>query len=106
MTPEQALHEHTGYPLDEIVQLNETTWECGSEEWLVLTDEEADALQDEYLESYLDDCIYPQLPELARSYFDEEAWKRDAKYDGRGHFLASYDGEEIEEMDLFLYRIN
>ena len=106
MTPEQALHEHTGYPLDEIVQLNETTWECGSEEWLVLTDGEANALQDEYMESYLDACIYPQLPEFARPYFDDEAWKRDAKYDGRGFCLASYDHEEHVEGDFFLYRIN
>lgn len=26
--------------------------------------------------------------------------------DGRGHSLAHYDGEEIEENDLFLYRVN
>ena len=27
-------------------------------------------------------------------------------YDGRGHFLSSYDGEETEKGDLFIYRIN
>ena len=26
--------------------------------------------------------------------------------DGRGHFLSSYDGEENEEGDYFIYRIN
>ena len=26
--------------------------------------------------------------------------------DGRGHFLSSYDGEENEEGDFFIYRIN
>ena len=26
--------------------------------------------------------------------------------DGRGHFLSPYDGEENEEGDYFIYRIN
>ena len=26
--------------------------------------------------------------------------------DGRGHFLSPYDGEEIEEGDYYLYRVN
>lgn len=26
--------------------------------------------------------------------------------DGRGHFLSSYDGEEIEHSDFYLYRVN
>ena len=47
-------------------------------------------------------------------YFDEEKWKRDARYDGRGHSLSSYDGAEYYEtvffdgqnIDFYIYRIN
>jgi len=44
------------------------------------------------------------------NYFDEDAWKYDAKMDGRGHSLASYDGNENEETvndeTYYIYRIN
>jgi hypothetical protein len=29
-------------------------------------------------------------------YFDDEAWKRDARVDGRSHVLSRYDGSELE----------
>jgi len=39
--------------------------------------------------------------------FDEETWKRDARHDGRGHALASYDGDEIDLADGYVaFRIN
>lgn len=63
-------------------------------EFLVVTDEEADELWDEYLEGCLDD---EGIASGASSpYFDREAWKEDARGDGRAHSLASYDGEEYE----------
>jgi len=78
--------------------------------YIVLTDEEADEMWEEQLDSYLEECIYPTFPSWARSYFDEEAWKRDARYDGRGHSIASYDGYENYESvlgeEFFIYRIN
>ena len=39
-------------------------------EYLVLTDDEADEMWDEQLDSYLDECVLPELPEMARNYFD------------------------------------
>tara|TARA_R110000803_G_scaffold38524_2_gene83360 strand:- start:10671 stop:11036 length:366 start_codon:yes stop_codon:yes gene_type:complete len=79
-------------------------------EYRVLTESEADAAWDEYLDNYLEECILPELPEVARSYFDEEAWKRDAKFDGRGHCLSGYDGTEHEFLIgdewIFVYRTN
>jgi hypothetical protein len=84
-------------------------------EYLVLTDDEADRACDEQLDQYIDDCILPEIPEAYRTYFDREAWKRDAKLsDGRGHTLSSYDGEEHEERVLtndgpvyfYIYRVN
>ena len=49
-----------------------------------------------------------------RYYFDDEKWKRDARFDGRGHSLSSYDGAEHYEtvffdgqnIDFYIYRIN
>lgn len=88
------------------------SYECESEpgEYLVLTDEEADAAWDASLESYIDDVILDEFPEGYHNYFDREAWKRDAKHDGRGHSLSSYDGDEHEEkidgVWYYIYRTN
>ena len=80
------------------------------EEWSVLTDEEADAAWEDSLDSYLEECVYPELSGHLANYFDEEAWKRDARFDGRGHCLSSWDGAEHEEkVDgewFYLYRVN
>jgi hypothetical protein len=84
-------------------------------EYLVLTDEEADKAQEEYFDSCLEEVI---VEDAQSKYFDRAAWKADAKIDGRGHGLATYDGEEIEitveyyeggEMlreDFYIYRTN
>jgi len=74
----------------------------------IFTDSEADAEWEEHLNSYLDDCVYPELPENMQSYFDEEKWKSDARMDGRGHSLGYYDGSEFEQEVngewFFIYR--
>jgi hypothetical protein len=79
-------------------------------DYLVLTDAEADDKWEEALDSYLDDCVYPSLPKHLSGYFDDEAWKRDARMDGRGHSLATYDGHEhyetIDGEEFYIYRIN
>jgi len=81
---------------------------CGRAEYAVGTDEEADAAWDQSLDSYLDDCgLLDSIPENLRSYFDREAWKRDARFDGRGHALSSYDGSEMDLSDGYVaFRIN
>jgi hypothetical protein len=66
-------------------------------DYMAGTDEEMDELWDESLDNYLEECVLPELPEMARKYFDNEAWKRDARHDGRGHCLNSYDGTEEEQ---------
>jgi len=84
------------------------TFECA--EWLVLTDGEAEYAWEEALENYLDDCVLPEISSEWVRYFDSEAWKHDARLDGRGHSLAHYDGEEhgvnIDGEWIYLYRIN
>ena len=115
MTEEQrieALAQHldlTGDEWEEVTVSNydETLLEYGQQEYMVLTDSEADERREEYLDSYIDDCIIPELPEHLEHYFDEEAWKRDARRDGRGHCLSGYDGHEHQVAHgLFIYRIN
>lgn len=86
------------------------TVEVGSKEWLVVTDDEADELWDQDLENYLDECVLHEMPEMAQRYFDREAWKRDARIDGRAHSLNRYDGneewEEINGTTYYIYRQN
>jgi hypothetical protein len=91
-----ALAKHLDCLPDDV---SEETWGSFSAEggeYLVLTEDEAEITWDEHLQSYLDDCVLPELPETAQCYFDEDAWKRDARMDGRGHTISSYDGIEHE----------
>lgn len=71
-------------------------------------DSEMDEEWDAEMENYLDECVLPELPENARRYFDREAWKRDAEYDGRGHALNRYDGgeesAEVNDTTYFAYQ--
>jgi len=77
-----------------------------SGEYAIGTEADADDAWEQSLDSYLDEVIYPELPESMVNYFDDEVWKRDARYDGRGHSLSSYDGNELDIADLVAFRIN
>ena len=89
---------------------DECVYEMEGFEVLVVTESERDERWNESLESYIDDCILPELPEMAQRYFDYEKWKRDARYDGAGHCLAHYDHVEHEykfgEHWIYIYRQN
>lgn len=91
----------------EVSSYDDCIIECeDGREWLVLTEEERGERWEEALESYLEGCIYPELPENMVNYFDSEKWKQDARYDGCGHCLASYDGEEHAHGAYYIYRTN
>ena len=94
----------------EVVHLYDNTFEAEGGEYIVVTDEEADDLWEQELDNYLEECIYPELTGNLANYFDDEKWKRDAKFDGRGHSLARYDGHENEETvkdeTYYIYRVN
>lgn len=85
-----------------------TVFSYAGEEYAVGTDCEADEAWDRALDSYIDDCLLPEIKdETLRNYFDANAWKRDARFDGRGHSLSSYDGCEIGLDGGFVaFRIN
>jgi hypothetical protein len=112
-----ALANHLGINIDEdgASELTESRYdsdifEYGDQEYRVLTNDEADDANDESIESYIDDCILPELPEQYRRYFDNEAFKADARNDGRGHNLATYDGHEnyknVNGVTYYIYRTN
>lgn len=108
----QALMLHTGdTEADNYTEgYNEQTIEHDGAEYLVVTDSEADDMWEESLDNYIDECILPELPEWVQNYFDDEGWKSDARHDGRGNSLSSYDGFENEEnfegTTYYIYRMN
>lgn len=128
-----ALASFLEVEVDEISEgYDEQTLNHGSREYLVLTDSEADERATEWIKesvwafnaSFLSD--YTGLPEeMFRAVQDKCEGANDAilqcieqgggletfveeaiASDGRGHFLAGYDGEENEEGDFYIYRIN
>lgn len=104
-----ALAQFLGIEPEDVTE-NSYDYEADGAEYLVLTDSEADEKWDEYMDSYIDECVLDELPENYRQYFDSEKFKKDCSYDGRGHSLASYDGcEEVETYEgtnYYIYRIN
>jgi hypothetical protein len=81
------------------------------EKYAIMDEDEADDAWDASLENFLEECILLELPENLVEYFDSEKWKRDARYDGRGLTLSSYDGveHEIRTEDgeyFYIYRTN
>ena len=110
--------ELTQYIEENCTEVEELESDDYNEDYRVLTDEEADEAWEESLNSYIEECITPEIDKISEgagnlSYyitFDEEAWKRDARMDGRGHSLSSYDGHENEEtvngITFYIYRIN
>ena len=105
---EDAIYEVTS-ELDSIINSYGNTYEYYREEYLVLTDSEADTEEDEALDRYIEELIMPEIPEPLQYYFNEELWKRDARMDGRGHTLATYDGceyeEEVNGTTYYIYRL-
>jgi hypothetical protein len=86
---------------------DDCVFDVGGAEYMVLTEDEKESRWDDCLESYLDDC---GVEGADSPYFDREAWKRDARMDGAGHALSSYDGSEYEfsgfDEWFFIYRMN
>ena len=87
---------------------DENVFEYYNEDYEVLTDEEADERWEEELQYYIDEVIYREIPEIYQPFFDEEEWKRVARFDGRGHSISKYDGYEneisIDGETFYIYR--
>ena len=120
----EALAKHLGVNLDDAEKL------IDDGDYLVLTDSEADERCLEYIRdsvwafnaSFLashskvaDEEVFKILQEkceggndaITRLIDDFDHFVKDAvSSDGRGHFMSSYDGEENEEGEFFIYRMN
>jgi hypothetical protein len=80
--------------------------EVSDGDYLVLDDNEAEQRFEESITEYINDCVLSEIPKQYQSYFDYKAFIKDCNCDGRGHTLASYDGEENEIDEYFIYRTN
>ena len=131
----EALAAFTGDAIEDIEIMYEDVYNAGGGEYLVLTDEEADRRAKEYILDSLwafNACFIADHTKQGYSTALEESIKQvqgkmcegannmvlaliddidefidDAiSADGRGHFLAGYDGEENEQDSFFIYREN
>ena len=83
---------------EDITNNEDCNYDYSGTSYLVCTNEEADDLWDKELDYYLEECVLSEIKDKSlKMYFDENAWKKDAKQDGRGHSLNRYDGSEDEE---------
>ena len=116
---------------EEISTDGKTFWTVDGD-FLVLTEEEAEEMVVDYIEqsaSYFNADFLAQMTELPEEIFPHLVDQNEAvarliektcgldefvaeaiRWDGRGHFLSSYDGEELEvEVDgqwFYIYRTN
>lgn len=133
MTKEEALAKHWGCEPDDITEssYDDCLLEIGSNEFLVLTDDEADQKTADYIRESI--CFFNSDFIAYHTVLDSEAIQAICKdkyedinpalialigdgmqdfiddaigADGRGHFLSSYDGNEIEIGEYFIYQVN
>ena len=101
-----ALAKFLEVEYDDIIE-NIDSYSYGNKEYLVLDENEADERYDEYLDSCIEEIVLPEIPQHYHYYFDEESWKRDSRINGdKASALASYDGNEYEQNNYYIYRIN
>lgn len=88
-------HIYNGNKFDLAVQsdYDDCAFKIGGAEYLVLNEEERYERWERSLESYLDECV----ENSDSPYFDRDRWIQDAKIDGAGIYLATYDHSEIEK---------
>lgn len=93
------------------IVVNWESFEVEGKEFLVLSDERADELAEEYVRNFVEDELLYHMPNNVKNYFDTEGYIEDVlRMDGRGMQLASYDHQEhevrIARSDYFIFRTN
>ena len=135
MTKIEALAKFLEIGIEDITETDWGTLEADGSEFLVLTDEEADAKAYEEIEESLwafnadfiiDMCGFSggekSLIAMQRESCEDcnefikamiegtcgmDSFVESAiESDGRGHFISGYDGEEVEQDEYFIYRVN
>ena len=135
MTKIEALAKFLEIGIEDITETDWGTLEADGSEFLVLTDEEADAKAYEEIEESLwafnadfiiDMCGFSggeksliamqresceDCNEFIRAMIEgtcgmDSFVESAIETDGRGHFISMYDGEENEQNEYFIYRVN
>ena len=135
MTKIEALAKFLEIGIEDITETDWGTLEADGSEFLVLTDEEADAKAYEEIEESLwafnadfiiDMCGFSggeksliamqresceDCNEFIRAMIEgtcgmDSFVESAIESDGRGHFISGYDGEEVEQDEYFIYRVN
>ena len=135
MTKIEALAKFLEISIEDIIETDWGTLEADGSEFFVLTDEEADAKAYEEIENSLwafnadfiiDMCGFSggekSLTAMQRESCEDcnefikamiegtcgmDSFVESAiETDGRGHFISGYDGEEVEQDEYFIYRVN
>lgn len=100
---------------ERIVALMQHTGDCysdcessiGNDEWLVLTNREADEICTDYANTYTADALC-EIPNHLQEYFNESKYIEDLLDNGRGELLSMYDGveheQEVNGTTYYLYR--
>ena len=101
----ETLANYLEIEVDAVRETNYDTYEAEGAEYLVYTDEESEDAWGESLDDYIEECVLIDIPKQYHNYFDTEGFKSDCRYDGRGHTLASYDGNEGEQDEYYIYRV-
>lgn len=109
--PSEWAEEQSNYiDFESEVEIIGDLYEYEGAEYLIYTDSEADQAFEDSIESYIDDCVIPEIPKSYRQYFDRKSFTRDCEYYGRGHTLSPYDGCEneatINTTTYYIYRTN
>lgn len=132
ITKEQAIANYLGVDIDELQNgYDESNFVSGNAEYMILTDKEADGVATEYIrqslwafnssflssETGLPIEVFEAIQAnnkcesnndvIEQCINDMDSFIEAAiSADGRGHFMSSYDGEEIEQDGYYIYRIN
>lgn len=78
--------------IDDIKENSDTRYTVQGIDYLAGTDEEMEEEWENYLDSYIDECV--NIPEEIENFFDRDKYIDYLKQDGRGHSLNSWDGGE------------
>ena len=92
----KELHEDDLKSIALMMHTGEIYEDLSTDNYKVLTDDEADDAIYQYAQNYYNDIIEPEIPEYLRRYFDQDLWISDYIADVyRGNALSA-DGYEHE----------
>ena len=88
--------------------LNDTDFEMDIDgaTYRFIHDSEIENAFKEYMESYIDDCVLPEIPEYLQAYFDSESFISDTRINDGYSIFASYNGNHEEVGSWNIFRTN